>query len=129
MIRRFHEAKARGDNSVVIWGTGTPRREFLHVDDLAEAVLYLLHTYEGESVVNVGWGEDVTIRDLAEIVLSVVGYEGQLTFDETKPDGVPRKLLDVTRLTGLGWRPRISLRSGIEQTYAWFQRHSGEARL
>jgi GDP-L-fucose synthase len=129
LIRRFHEAKARGDESVTVWGTGTPRREFLHVDDLADAVLYLLQRYDGEPMVNIGWGEDLTIRELAEVVLSAVGYTGRVDFDSTKPDGTPRKLLDVTRLTALGWRPRIPLKSGIEQTYAWFKEHSAEARL
>jgi len=129
LIRRFHEAKVRGDESVTVWGTGTPRREFLHVDDLADAVLYLLHSYEGESIVNVGWGEDVAIRELAEIVMSVIGYSGRLLFDPTKPDGTPRKLLDVSRLSGLGWQAKIPLKDGIERTYAWFKSHSSEARL
>jgi GDP-L-fucose synthase len=129
LIRRVHEAKLRGDPSVVVWGTGTPRREFLHVDDLADAVLYLLQAYSGEPIVNIGWGEDVTIRELAELIVSVVDYRGRLDFDSSKPDGTPRKLLDVSRLSGLGWRPRISLRVGIERTYAWFSEHSAEARL
>jgi GDP-L-fucose synthase len=129
LIRRFHEAKARGDESVTLWGSGTPRREFLHVDDLADAVLYLLQGYDAEPIVNIGWGEDVTIRELAEMVLSAVGYSGQIVFDPAKPDGAPRKLLDVTRLTSLGWRPRITLKNGIEQTYAWFKEHSADARL
>ncbi len=129
LIRRFHEAKLRGDASVSIWGSGTPRREFLHVDDLADAVLYLLHQYDAEPIVNIGWGEDVTIRELAEIVMSAVGYKGSLTFDPTKPDGTPRKLLDVSRLTDLGWRAQIPLESGIARTYAWFKEHSADARL
>jgi GDP-L-fucose synthase len=129
LIRRFHEAKARGDQNVTVWGSGTPRREFLHVDDLADAVLYLLKSYDAEPIVNIGWGEDVTIRELAELVKSVVGYGGGLKFDASKPDGTPRKLLDVTRLTDLGWRPRISLKAGIESTYAWFKAHAEEARL
>ena len=129
LIRRFHEAKVRGDASVTLWGTGTPRREFLHVDDLADAVLYLLHSYNAEPIVNVGWGEDVTIRELAEMVMSVIGYRGHVIFDSTKPDGTPRKLLDVSRLTGLGWRAQIPLKTGIETTYAWFRDHSGDARL
>ena len=129
LIRRFHEAKVRGDESVVVWGSGTPRREFLHVDDLADAIVYLLQSYDEEPMVNVGWGKDVTIRELAELVVSAVGYKGTLKFDPTKPDGTPRKLLDVTRLTGLGWQPRIGLKDGIEQTYAWFREHSAEARL
>jgi GDP-L-fucose synthase len=125
LIRRFHEAKVSGAESVTIWGTGAPRREFLHVDDLAEAVLYLLHTYDAEEIVNIGWGEDVTIRALAELIMSVIDYRGRLLFDSTKPDGTPRKLLDVTRLAGLGWRPKIPLRQGIEDTYRWFREHSG----
>jgi len=129
LIRRFHEAKMHGDASVTVWGTGTPRREFLHVDDLADAILYLLQTYDAEPIVNIGWGEDVTIRELAEFVLSVIGYRGRLIFDTTKPDGTPRKLLDVTRVTELGWRPKIPLKLGIETTYAWFTDHSAEARL
>lgn len=129
LIRRFHDAMVRGDSSVTIWGTGAPRREFLHVDDLADAVLYLLQSYDAEPIVNVGWGEDLTIRELAELVMSVIGYSARLIFDSTKPDGTPRKLLDVARLTGLGWRPRIPLRTGIERTYAWFKEHSAEARL
>jgi GDP-L-fucose synthase len=129
LIRRFHEAKVRGDDSVTVWGTGSPRREFLHVDDLADAILFLLQTYDAEPLVNVGWGDDVTIRELAELVASVVGFSGRLVFDSTKPDGTPRKLLDVSRLTSLGWQPRIPLHQGIERTYAWFKAHSGETRL
>jgi GDP-L-fucose synthase len=129
LIRRFHEAKVRGEDSVTVWGSGTPRREFLHVDDLADAILYLLHAYDAEPIVNIGWGEDVTICELAELVLSVIGYRGRLAFDSSKPDGAPRKLLDVTRQLNLGWKPRITLQKGIEQTYAWFKEHSAEARL
>ena len=129
LIRKFHEAKARNAQSVEIWGTGTPRREFLHVDDLAEAVLYLMQNYDAEPIVNIGWGEDLTIRELAETVMSAIGYTGALTFDHSKPDGTPRKLLDVSRLHSLGWRPRIPLRTGIEGTYAWFKEHASEARL
>jgi len=129
LIRRFHEAKVRGDESVTVWGTGTPRREFLHVDDLADAVLYLLRSYDAEAIVNIGWGEDVTIRELAELVMSAIGYRGRLIFDANKPDGTPRKLLDVSRLTALGWQPRIPLKNGIERTYAWFKEHSADARL
>lgn len=129
LIRKFHEAKRRNDKSVEIWGTGTPRREFLHVDDLADAVLYLLQKYDEEPIVNIGWGEDLTIRELAETVMSAIGYSGALTFDHSKPDGTPRKLLDVSRLQSLGWRPRISLQAGIESTYAWFQEHASDARM
>jgi GDP-L-fucose synthase len=129
LIRKFHEAKNRGDDSVEIWGTGTPRREFLYVDDLADAVLFMLRNYEDEKIVNVGWGEDVTILELAELVKSAVGYRGTLNFDPSKPDGTPRKLLDVSRMNALGWRPRIPLKAGIESTYAWFKLHAAEARL
>jgi GDP-L-fucose synthase len=129
LIRRFHEARERGDATISIWGTGTPRREFLHVDDLADAVVYLLKTYDEEPIVNIGWGEDVTIRELAETVADVAGFKGRLVFDPSKPDGTPRKLLDTSRLTSLGWKPKIKLRAGIEQTYAWFKRHVAEARL
>jgi GDP-L-fucose synthase len=128
LIRKTHEAKARGYKSVDIWGTGTPRREFLHVDDLADAIVYLLRNYDGEPIVNIGWGEDVTIRELAEMVMSAIGYKGALAFDPTKPDGTPRKLLDVSRLHGLGWRPRISLEEGIAATYTWFKDHAVDAR-
>jgi len=129
LIRRFHEAKVRGDDSVTVWGTGTPRREFLHVDDLADAVLYLLRAYDAEPIVNIGWGQDVTIRELAELVMSAIGYSGRLIFDSTKPDGTPRKLLDVSRLNDLGWQAKIPLKDGIERTYAWFKEHSADARL
>ena len=129
LIRRFHEAVLRGDSTLSVWGTGTPRREFLHVDDLADAVVFLLRTYDGEPIVNVGWGEDVTIRELAETVAAVTGFAGRILFDPSKPDGTPRKLLDTSRLTSLGWRPRIKLRAGIEDTYAWFKSHVAEARL
>jgi GDP-L-fucose synthase len=129
LIRRFHESKLRGDAALTVWGTGTPRREFLHVDDLADAVVYLLKTYDGEPIVNIGWGEDVSIKELAQMVAAVSGFEGRLEFDATKPDGTPRKLLDTSRLTSLGWKPKITLRSGIEQTYAWFKEHVADARL
>jgi GDP-L-fucose synthase len=129
LIRRFHEARERGDATLSIWGTGTPRREFLHVDDLADAVVYLLKTYDEEPIVNIGWGADVTIRELAETVADVAGFQGRLAFDSSKPDGTPRKLLDTSRLTSLGWKPKIKLRAGIEQTYSWFKEHVAEARL
>ena len=129
LIRRFHEAKQRGDATMSIWGTGTPRREFLHVEDMADAVVYLLKTYNEEAIVNIGWGEDVTIRELAETVAAVAGFKGELVFDTTKPDGTPRKLLDTTRLTSLGWKPKIKLRAGIEGVYEWFKQHVADARL
>jgi GDP-L-fucose synthase len=129
LLRRFHEARIRGDAVLTVWGTGTPRREFLHVDDLADAVVHLMNHYDDEAIVNVGWGEDVTIRELAELVASVAGFRGHLEFDPSKPDGTPRKLLDTSRLTALGWKPKIRLREGIESTYAWFKDHAAEARL
>lgn len=129
LIRRFHEATLRGDGALSIWGTGTPRREFLHVDDMADAVVYLTETYDQEPIVNLGWGQDVTIRELAELVAEITGFKGRLEFDVSKPDGTPRKLLDTGRLTSLGWTPKITLRAGVEQTYAWFKDNVAEARL
>ena len=120
LMRRFHEARLRGDEEVVVWGTGTPRREFLHVDDLASAVVHLMRTYDGEELVNIGCGADLTIRELAEQVANVVGFAGRLVFDPSAPDGTPRKLLDVSRLAALGWTPRISLEEGLRGTYQWF---------
>lgn len=125
LIRKFHEAKLAGAPAVTVWGTGTPRREFLHVDDLADAALFLMERYDEEDIVNVGVGEDVSIAELAEIVRDVVGYEGEIVYDTSKPDGTPRKLLDVSRLHALGWRARIGLREGIEQTYRWYCEHAG----
>jgi GDP-L-fucose synthase len=122
LLRKVHEAKAAGAREVVVWGTGTPRREFLHVADLAAACRFLLEHYDSPEIINVGCGEDVTIRELAETICRVVGFEGALTFDSTKPDGTPRKLLDTARLRALGWSPRISLLDGIRQTYDWFLR-------
>ncbi|MFF8841180.1 GDP-L-fucose synthase family protein [Streptomyces sp. NPDC015127] len=118
LIRRFHEAKRDGLDEVVLWGSGTPRREFLHVDDLADACVTLLRRYDEDMPVNVGCGDDLTIGDLAGLVREVVGYEGRIAFDTTKPDGTPRKLLDVSRMTALGWKPRITLRDGVASTYA-----------
>ncbi|MBP9591410.1 MAG: GDP-L-fucose synthase [Steroidobacteraceae bacterium] len=128
LIRRFHEARVRGDPEVVVWGTGAPRREFLHVDDLAGAAVFLMRTFDGEEPVNVGCGSDVTIRELAELVAGEVGFGGRLRFDSSKPDGTPRKLLDVSRATALGWVPRIQLRDGISRTYRWFLDHEFEIR-
>ena len=128
LVRRFHEAKLRGDGEVVVWGTGTPRREFLHVDDLASAVVFLMERYDDEQIINVGVGADISIRELAEMVREVVGFEGQLRFDPSKPDGTPRKLLDVSRLTALGWRAQIGLREGLEATYRWFLDNQGQLR-
>jgi GDP-L-fucose synthase len=119
MIRKFHEAKESG-NSVTLWGSGTPRREFLHTDDVASAILHLLDHYDSETTINIGCGEDVTIRELAAMVAEVVGFDGEVIWDSSKPDGTPRKLLDVSRIYELGWRPEISLRAGIASTYEWF---------
>ena len=120
LLRKAYEAKKSGARKLVVWGTGTPRREFLHVDDCASACLYLLEEYDSPEIINVGYGEDISIRELAELVCDVVGFDGELSWDKTKPDGTPRKLLDVSKLRGLGWTPRILLRDGIAQTYDWF---------
>jgi GDP-L-fucose synthase len=120
MIRKFHEARFGGDRSVSIWGSGTPRREFLHVDDLAEACAFLMTNYEGDSHVNIGTGIDLTIADLADLVRSIVFPEATIKFDRTKPDGTPRKVLDVGMLTSMGWRPKRNLGEGIAETYGWF---------
>lgn len=123
LIRKFHEGKISGAAEVVVWGTGAPRREFLQADDFADACLFLMDNYESEELINVGWGEDVSIRELAELVRDVVGYSGALRFDPGKPDGTPRKLLDVTRMKALGWAPKIGLREGIASSYRWFVEH------
>ena len=120
LLRKAHEAKVSGKPTIVVWGTGTPRREFLHSEDLADAVVFLIEHYDSPEIVNVGCGRDVTIRELAELVCEVVGFTGTLEFDSTKPDGTPRKLLDVSKLTKLGWQAKIPLRKGIESTYDWF---------
>lgn len=120
LLRKFGEARARGLEEVTVWGTGTPRREFLHVDDLADAAVFLMENYSGMELVNVGTGIDVTIRELAEIVQRATGFEGRIVFDHTKPDGTPRKLLDVIRLAALGWKPRIELHDGIAETWRWY---------
>ncbi|MFB7184456.1 GDP-L-fucose synthase family protein [Streptomyces sp. NPDC056230] len=120
LIRRFHEARRDGSPAVTLWGSGSPRREFLHVDDLAAACLLLLERYDGEAPVNVGCGEDLTIRELARTISEVTGYQGMVEWDAAKPDGTPRKLLDVSLLTSLGFTPRIALRDGIARTYAWW---------
>jgi len=124
LIRKFHEAKVNDEPQVIVWGTGTPRREFLHVDDLADACVYLMRNYAGGEPLNVGVGKDISIGELAELIREVVGYEGEVVYDTSKPDGTPRKLLDVSKLHNLGWRASIPLREGIEQTYAWFQKES-----
>lgn len=125
MMRKFHEAKTWGDASVGLWGTGSPRREFLHVDDLADAVVHLMESYSGSEIVNIGTGEDVTIKELAETIKRLVGFKGEIVWDVTKPDGTPRKLLDVSKLHGLGWRHRISLEDGIKATYEWIINKQG----
>ncbi|OVA03862.1 NAD-dependent epimerase/dehydratase [Macleaya cordata] len=120
LMRRFHEAKVSGAKEVVVWGTGSPLREFLHVDDLADAVVFLMEKYSGLGHVNVGSGKEVTIKELAEIVKEVVGFEGELVWDSTKPDGTPRKLMDSSKLAALGWAPKISLKDGLVDTYKWY---------
>lgn len=120
LLRKFHEAKEQGEPEVKVWGTGIPRREFLHVDDLADACLFLMKNYSDEGPVNVGVGEDLSIAELASLVREVVGYEGDISYDTSKPDGTPRKLLDVSKLRSLGWRAKIPLGEGLEQTYRWF---------
>ena len=120
LLRKAHEARMSCADEMVVWGSGAPRREFLHVDDMADACLFLLRNYDAPEIINVGCGEDITIRAVAELVCDVVGFEGRLTFDASKPDGTPRKLLDVSRLNALGWRPSVPLREGIARTYDWF---------
>ena len=120
LLRKAYEAKKSGARELVVWGTGTPRREFLHVDDCASACVYLLQKYDSPEIINVGCGEDISIRELAELICDVVGFDGELSWDKTKPDGTPRKLLDVSKLRALGWTPTIKLRDGIVQTYNWF---------
>ncbi len=119
-IRRFHEAKRDGAAKVTVWGTGSPRREFLHVDDLADACLMLIDAYDSAETINIGWGDDLPIKELAETVASVIGFEGEIEWDTSKPDGMPRKLLDTSRINALGWRPTITLRDGVASTYAWY---------
>ncbi len=120
LMRKFHEATVANTPEVVMWGTGTPMREFLHVDDLADACLFLMETYSGEMHVNLGTGEDLQIRELADLIKEVVGYKGVIVQDLTKPDGTPRKLTDVSRLNALGWKPKIGLREGLDSTYRWY---------
>ncbi len=120
LIRKFHEAKVNGDATVTLWGTGTPLREFLHVDDCADACLHLMRQYDGDTIVNVGTGADLSIRELGELIKEVTGFQGQIVFDPSKPDGTPRKLLSVDKLHGLGWQHKISLRDGIASTYQWY---------
>ena len=123
LLRKVHEAKEAGAAEVEVWGTGKPRREFLHVDDLADACVFLMQNYDGDGWINVGWGLDETIAELADTIRRVVGFQGALRFDTSKPDGTPRKLLDTTRLKELGWSPKIGLEAGIRSTYEWFLNH------
>jgi len=127
LIRKCHEAKEQRAEAVEIWGSGTPRREFLHVDDLADACVHLMQTYSDEAPVNVGWGMDISIAELAHLVADTIGFKGELRFDRSKPDGTPRKLLDTSRMTALGWQPKIHLAAGIASTYEWFRAHQGQA--
>ena len=127
LLRKFHEAKAADAPSVTVWGSGTPRREFLHVDDMADACVFLMERYDGSEIVNIGCGQDVAIADLAELVRDAVGYAGEIVFDRSKPDGTPRKLLDVSRLRALGWEARIPLERGVRETYAWYLAHAAPA--
>jgi len=121
LMRKAHEAKVRKDQKLIVWGTGKPRREFLHVDDLASACVLILEKYDSPEIINLGCGEDISIRELAELICDVVGFDGELAWDTTKPDGTPRRLLDVTKLRALGWKPAIPLRDGIARTYEWFR--------
>jgi len=127
LIRKAHEAKLKRASSITIWGTGTPRREFLHVDDCADALVFLLKGYSGESHINVGSGEDLTIKELTEMVCEVVGFEGEIEHDLSKPDGTPRKLMSADKLRGMGWRPSIELEEGLRRTYRWFLEHEARA--
>ena len=128
LIRRFEEARVAGTASVTNWGTGSPRREFLHVDDMADACLHLLDHHEGPQQVNVGTGTDVTIRELSELVAAAVGYEGEVEWDASKPDGTPQKLLDVSQLARAGWTARIGLGDGLRSTVEWFRQQEGAVR-
>ena len=128
MIRKFHEAKLAGSDQVMLWGTGSPLREFLHVDDLADACLFLLENYDEPGIINIGVGEDLKIAELADIVRDVVGFKGEIVYDTTKPDGTPRKLVDTARINTLGWKAKIGLHDGIRQTYEWFLENTGSLR-
>jgi GDP-L-fucose synthase len=123
LISKFHEAKVSGKTSVTLWGTGTPRREFIHVDDLSAAGIFLLRNYNSSEIINVGVGEDLSVREYAELISKIVGFNGEIQFDPTKPDGAPRKLLDSTRINALGWSPTINLETGIKETYRWYEEY------
>jgi len=126
LIRKFHEAKIKGKDQVVVWGSGKPFREFLHVDDLADACLFLMHNYNSSEIINIGTGKDLSIAELAYLIKDIVGYDGNIIFDTSKPDGTPRKLLDVSKIFNMGWKPRITLEEGIRSTYSWYQEHQKE---
>ena len=128
LMRKFHEAKENNTPEVVMWGTGTPKREFLYVEDLADALVFLMNNYDGDGLVNVGVGEDIAIKDLAELIKETVGYEGDIVNDTTKPDGTPRKLVDVTKINDLGWKASMSLEEGVAKTYQWFLDHIDDYR-
>lgn len=128
LIRKIHEAKYNNKEYVKIWGTGTPLREFLHVDDLADACVFLMNNYNGSEIVNIGTGKEISIKNLAELIKQIVGYQGEIHFDSTKPDGTPRKLLDVSRLTALGWKYKIELEDGIRSTYEWYVNNIGKVK-
>jgi GDP-L-fucose synthase len=128
MMTKFHRAKVKGEKEVVLWGTGSPRREWLYVEDLAEGLLMLLEKYDGREIVNVGVGEDSTILELAENVKRAVGFGGKIRWDTSKPDGTPRKLLDVTKVRGMGWKPKVTIEDGIAATYDWFLKNAPEAK-
>lgn len=121
LLRKFHDAKEKGSSVVELWGTGTPRREFLHADDLADACVFLMNNYSGSEIINIGVGDDIEIRALADKIRKLVGYEGDIVYDTSKPDGTPRKLVDVTKINGLGWKSEISLDEGLKSTYEWFK--------
>ncbi|HFB99031.1 MAG TPA: GDP-L-fucose synthase [Bryobacterales bacterium] len=123
LLRKFHDAAAENRPEVVVWGTGKPRREFLHVDDLADAAVFLMENYDSEEIINVGAGQDVSIAELASLIAEITGYQGRIVYDTSMPDGTPRKLLDISRLVSLGWKPSIGLREGIRMTYQWFLAH------
>jgi GDP-L-fucose synthase len=126
LIRKFNEAKKSGDSSVTLWGSGLPRREFLHADDLGRACLFLLENYEDHVAINVGMGVDISIKELADLIRKITGFKGHIDWDSSKPDGTPRKLLDVSRITALGWKPKILLEDGVRSTYEWYKAHEEE---
>ena len=129
LIRKFHEAKVKNEPFVTVWGTGTPKREFLYIDDLADAGLFLMENYDDSEIINIGTGEDLSIGELAALIKEITSYDGEIVYDVTKPDGTPRKLLDVSKLNSLGWKAKTGLRDGILVTYNWFVRHYGDGRL